>query len=112
MRTSSSGSSRKLTFTNIHLAEQRLSTWQMYRPSELATVSAGLVSACKGDSVPTTTSVLGGGENAGALRGVSYETLLYLAYAGSTEKSLGLSLNMVESSSGYVMAPGEVRRIR
>jgi hypothetical protein len=86
----------------------------MYRPQELATVAAGPVAPCKGDGVPTKTSVLGGGtENAGALRGVPYEeTLLFLAYPASTQKSLGLPLNMVESTSGYVMAPGEVRRIR
>src|SRR5215211_7109786 len=86
----------------------------MYRRLELATVTAGLVAPRKGDGVPTKTSVLGGGaENAGTLRGVPYEeTLLFLAYPASTQKSVGLPLNRVDSTSGYVMAPGEVRRIR
>src|SRR5215212_872570 len=38
-----------------------LATWQMYRASRAATVSAGPVPLCKDDSVPTKTSVLGGG---------------------------------------------------
>src|SRR5919107_363585 len=61
LRTSPLRSSKKFAFRNSHLAEQRLSTWQMYRPLELASLSAGLVSLRKGDSVPTKTSVLGGG---------------------------------------------------
>jgi hypothetical protein len=38
LRTSPKTDSRKFAFRNIHLAEQRLSTWQMYRPLELASL--------------------------------------------------------------------------
>jgi hypothetical protein len=31
-------SPKTVVFRNIHLAEQRLSTWQMYRPLELASL--------------------------------------------------------------------------
>src|SRR5919107_545236 len=72
LRTSALRRSKKFAFRNIHLAEARLSTWQMYRPLEHANVSAGLVSLRAKVIVSQPPPAFSeGGENAGALRGVS-----------------------------------------